>query len=535
VNDDIPLQIEVRAEGYDDRREPVTVTVSEEGRELERREVALAPKGGAAQEIVYVKPNRPGRHVYVAAAPPIPGEQNEADNREARGVRVINKKIKVLYVEGYPRWEYRFLKNALVRDEDVMEARCLLLSAEPDFIQEHSKGASPLVEFPRTPEELFEYDVVIFGDVDPGALADPPSESTKLLANVVRFVEEMGGGFLMIAGEVHSPRSYRGTPIEKLLPVAGVGGEELQGPSPDAAPVFRPQRTEAGKIDPMLALDRDPEENRRLWEDPREGLPEICWYYPVRSVKPGATALLQHPDNLNTYGKHVLMASQFYGLGRSVYLGMDSLWLWRFGTGDRYFYQLYSQAIRFLATTKLYRGNKRYDLFADRRLASIGESVGIRAVVKDRNFNPSEAQAQEVQVLAPGADRPASLPLKRRKRGEFENALALTDQGRYTIWILEEGTDRKADEITVEADITPIEKENPSMDRATLEALARETGGRFTLLEDFPELPGRVAGSAEEEILSVHPEELWDTPAWLLAVAFLLAAEWVLRKTWKLL
>ncbi len=73
------------------------------------------------------------------------------------------------------------------------------------------------------------------------------------------------------------------------------------------------------------------------------------------------------------------------------------------------------------------------------------------------------------------------------------------------------------------------------MDRATLEALARETGGRFSLLEDFPELPGAIAGSAEEEILSVHPEELWDTPAWLLAVAFLLAAEWVLRKTWKLL
>jgi len=538
VNDDVPLQIEVRAEGYEDRREPVTVTVSQDGRDLERREVTLPPKAGVASEVVYVKPSRPGRHVYTAQVAPIPGEQDESDNRVARGIKVINKKIRVLYVEGYPRWEYRYLKNALIRDEDVMEAQCLLLSAEPEFIQEHSKSVRPLVEFPRTPEALFEYDVVIFGDVDPNAIGETREESQKLLANVVRLVEEVGGGFLMIAGEVDAPRSYRGTAIEKILPVTIGSGEEFAGLADDGDQGFRPQRTDAGKTDPVLVVDRDQEENHRLWEGLDDvALPRLYWYYPVRGAKPGATTLLQHPVNPpDRPEKHVILASQFYGLGRTMFLGVDSLWLWRFGIGDRYFYQLYSQAIRFLATTKLYRGNKRYDLFADRRNVSIGDQVGIRAIVKDRNFNPLEADTQEVLVLAPGLDpRPVPHSLKRRKRGEFEKPITLTEQGRWTVRIMEEGSDRVADEITIEADITPIEKENPAMDRVTLEALARESGGTFLLLQDLPDLPDRIPAREETTITSVHPEELWDTWGWLAVVVGLLAAEWILRKTWKLL
>ena len=101
------------------------------------------------------------------------GEKIENDNYLIHHLRVVDTKIKVLYVDNWPRWEYRFLKDGLIRDVETMLAHVINLDADSNTVQPYTKvpGWGPLQRFPKTREELFEYDVVIFGDVDPYELA----------------------------------------------------------------------------------------------------------------------------------------------------------------------------------------------------------------------------------------------------------------------------------------------------------------------------------------------------------------------------
>ena len=72
--------------------------------------------------------------------------------------------LKVLVVDSFPRWEYRFLRNALERDPGV-EVSCLLFHPQLG----KGQGRDYLQEFPAKPEELAKYDVIFLGDVGSGS------------------------------------------------------------------------------------------------------------------------------------------------------------------------------------------------------------------------------------------------------------------------------------------------------------------------------------------------------------------------------
>jgi hypothetical protein len=174
-------------------------------------DASLTPDHPTGNVEFRLKPARVGLARYRIEAQPLPNERITDNNVEFVEINVLDARLRVLFVEGYPRYEYRYLKNALLR-EPTIEASVLLLEADDQFVQE---GTDPIRRFPETPEELGRYDVVLFGDVDPRSGWLSPSQLNMLLD----FVGNDGRGFGLIAGARAAPHRFLGSPLEKLLPV----------------------------------------------------------------------------------------------------------------------------------------------------------------------------------------------------------------------------------------------------------------------------------------------------------------------------
>jgi len=184
---------------------------------------------------------------------------------------VVDSSINVLYVDGYPRWEYRYIKNAMIRDSTV-NISCLLTSADVGFAQEGddpipntntpdrgTKFPGPVARFPESIEEMLPYDVVLFGDVDPLEFTD------RQLQLVVDFVEKRGGGFGMIAGPKWSPLAFRNSPLEAVLPV-NVSRVQPDDSATWIADGFRPVLTPSGEASTIFRFFTDVQQHPSIHE-----------------------------------------------------------------------------------------------------------------------------------------------------------------------------------------------------------------------------------------------------------------------------
>ncbi|MDG1491173.1 MAG: VWA domain-containing protein, partial [Planctomycetota bacterium] len=150
---------------------------------------------------------------------PLEGERVTDDNQLTLSVTVTREKVRVLYVEGYPRYEYRFLNTELRRIDDRIDVQLFLLSATPDFQQDRTRGLASLTSVPTSREELLEnYDVIILGDINPYDISPDPARGEEFVRSLFEFVER-GGGLCIIAGQYDMPRSIAGTEFADLLPV----------------------------------------------------------------------------------------------------------------------------------------------------------------------------------------------------------------------------------------------------------------------------------------------------------------------------
>ena len=147
------------------------------------------------------RPTQVGRFEFVVEAQPQEGELKTERNRLTRTVQVRKEKIRVLLVQAYPSFEFRYLRNMLQRDE-MISLHTVLQEAD---LEHAEQDASALRVFPLRREELFAYDVVIFGDVNPALL------SAAALQNLADFVDQpaKGGALVLIAGPAFMPAAYR--------------------------------------------------------------------------------------------------------------------------------------------------------------------------------------------------------------------------------------------------------------------------------------------------------------------------------------
>lgn len=531
--DEITVTARVSATGFSGREVSLLVEEEESRQVLAERSITLEEGDGKRVALPFI-PQQTGDLRLRVGVRPYQEETLAEDNFANFTVQVRPERIRVLYVEGRPRYEYRNLQNTLRRADRNLVVQCFLLSADRDFPQESTRGTPPLTALPLTAEELLKnYDVIILGDVDPMRLAPTPEQTAQFLASLRQFVEK-GGGFLMIAGEFDAPRSYAGTPVEDLIPVV-LGendGDGLAGGS--WIHEFHPQLENPALAHEICRLHPDPEKNRRLWED-KDGLRGFFWYSPVRKAKPAAEVLLRHPENKNRYGNHVLAAVGYFPEGRTMFLGFDETWRWKFLYSETYFERFWRNAIRYLALNRLRENDRRFRLVSEKTHYEINERALLEARVLDEDFSPSKAAKQRVFLRFPdGRREEAILDPVPGQPGAFRSSILLGAPGAYQAWI-GEGDDPQGKplaSVDFQAALPSREKEKLHLDAATLQAIAKASAGQYLFLGSFPDLQKSFQGGGNIEIPVLPPavEDLWDS-AWLLGILVaLLAIEWIVRK-----
>lgn len=538
----LAMEVTVRHTGYEDQW--VTVTVADQnGRRWGAPTTRKLGEAGVDQVLdvdVVVQVPKGTYTLDVNISGPAT-EENKDNNGKQHTVTVKDDKLRVLYVDTLPRWEYRRIKNFLTRGDQSFRTHCLLLSAEPSFVQEYTHGADglkPIRSFPEEFEELDRYDVLIFGDVDPGLLVATPAKLNKVLGNIRRFVEN-GGGLAVICGEGWTPRAYVDSPLEETLPVdiTATGDEEMHV-TRSFVEEWKPKLTAVGRTHPIMRIRADAEQNRRLWEDRGTGLRELRWWYPTRKPTPAAQVLAYHPDARNRFGHHPLLVTGVYGDGPVLFCATDETWRWfhgmrgaaRVNPGPGDFNRFWGNVVRYLARAHLYRGSKRYKLVSSASEYRQGETVELTAFVKNKNFDDATAPTQRVMVVEPGS-KGRVIEFEKRRDGEYGHAFKPSKNGRYEAWVVGEegvaGTRYAA--ISFEVRFVDPERQNPAMNESGLREIAEASGGAYFRVEDATGLFERLRSDTTRQS-SVIPRPL-KSRTWLpLIFVVLLTIEWLLRK-----
>jgi hypothetical protein len=470
-------------------------------------------------------PDQSGRFIFVAEVDPLAGETVTQNNRAERDVRIIDDFLRLLFVEYEPTWEWRFVKEVFHRDKLVglRGFRTFLRSADP-VVRESNDLFLTSLTLPRS--EFFESDVIFLGDMPATALSSRFCEMTK------EFVEQFGGGLVVIAGPRFGPGQLAETPLADALPVVVDPAGRLRD-----GKEFRLQLTPfAGQYD-FMRLGQSADDLQRGWST----LGKLPWYQPVLRVDPRATVLAEHPTDLCTDGRtrQPLIAIRPYGRGEVVYVGFNELWRLRRLHGEEYYRQFWGQLIHRLGLSHALGDQKRFVVRTDKQQYRRGETALVTVEAYDEDFEPLKEDDVPDRRLQGELTRPEPDDAGRRETpvqaallrpGVFETRVPLTAQGEYRLRMTDPVTGVASEVGLTVADVS-IELRNPVRNVALEHTLAAETGGRSydlttatRFLDDFqPPRPRET---------TIEVRSLWTNWLTFGLLASLLLTEWAVRK-WK--
>ena len=519
VDDIVNFQFKLTASGFQGTKIPVVLRQEGKPEVLARTEVTVGADGQPQEVRLPYRPKEVGQFRFIIQAELPEGMLAAESQRLTRTVQVRKEKIRVLLVQAYPSFEFRFLRNMLARDETI-ELSTVLQDADVEYA-EQDKAA--LRTFPVRRDELFTYDVIILGDVNPALL------SAASLQNLADFVDQpgKGGAMILVAGPKYMPQAYRDTPLARLLPF-DVGSLRYPDPGRPLSEGFIVQPTELGLASPALQLGDTPEETRAIWQN----LPPLYWMVEAVDWKPGVRVLAEHPTRTMRDGRHLpIIAMQYVGAGKVLFHATDETWRWRRRVGDVFFARYWIQTIRYLSRSKLSDGQRSAELTADRREYHPGEPVRLRVRFADERLAPADDHGVTV-VLENQGHKTQRVQLHRIEagRGIFEGLLSQAAVGNYHAWIAVPAVEGRAPAAEFAVVPPPGEFARVRMDTAELQQAAQESKGRLytfltasRLLADLPE--GRPV-----PIETLPPKPLWNRWPVLLLFLVLLIGEWLLRK-----
>lgn len=514
VEDEVTVLARVRASGLEG--ESAAIVLRQDDRVVARQTIRFAADGEQVVPLTF-KPEKAGDFTLAASIEPLPAEVVKDNNSQSQQLRVIDGKIKVLLVEQQPRWEYKYLQALLLRDRRV-KLNVVLLdagSALPTGV-----GSPYLPSFPAKKEDLFAYDLVILGDVDPAHFA------AGQLDTLAEYVSRFGGGLLAIAGRRHLPQSYTNTSLEKLLPVewarpSGVSAAELVADKP-----IRPELTLAGRASLVLRLGDNETSSAAAWAQ----LPPIYWTAPVTRAKPSAEVLVVDPDpaRASRFGKMPIIALQQYGLGQVLFVGTDNAWRWRRNSGDRVYGLFWGQVVQRLALPHLLGEAKRTQLSTDKKSYQSGERVTIYARLYAANFEPIVEPTVRAFVVPAGQGGPRTAVVLRPLPGQpgvYRGEFTAAAPGVYDVLVEQDEKTR----LEIPVTDARIETGQSAMNETLLREMATVSGGGFFREEDLHRLPDAM-DLRTERVRSTFDVEVWSSPLYFALLMVVLSAEWVLRK-----
>ncbi|HEX6997395.1 MAG TPA: glutamine amidotransferase [Gammaproteobacteria bacterium] len=483
---------------------------------LASQTVRLPNRAGVTTAFVDIDVGEAGVRDLRFSLDPLPGEPNVVNNVQLRPMEVPEDRRHVLYIEGEPRWEYKFMRRA-VDDNSAVRVASLLRTTPNKFYRQGVESPDELLNgFPTDAETLFKYDALIIGSYEAAALS---VEQQNLIRD---FVSRRGGSLLMLGGRRGlADGGWSATVVADVLPVRLANPE---APTFERVPA-KARLTAEGRRSAITRLAADDAANAARWSE----LPEIGDFQHVAGLKPGAVTLLEAEIEGKT---EPLLVQQRYGQGNAYVLATGGTWRWQMQLPheDQRHETFWRQLLQALATG----APRAVTLTADRVFYGDETSVRLRAEVKDAEFQP--ADGAKVTVDARRGFAPAgSLELTPvpGERGVYEGTFEAPEPGVYRFEARAErdgetlGTARFA----VRRQDGVTEHFGVQQNRALLERLAAATGGTYFTLDELDELPEAVrfseAGIIERQIL-----ELWSMPIFFLLLLALKGGEWLLRLFW---
>jgi len=428
----------------------------------------------------------------------------------------------VLYIEGHPRNEYKFIRRAVDGDKSLRLVTYLKTGPHKFLRQGIDSPRELAAGFPQNKAELYQYEAMVLGDI-------PKSFFTAdQLAMIREFISERGGGFLMLGGSTALEENFAGSPIADVLPVALMRPALLpahlrQG---TAAEKFNLQLTAEGEHSPLLRLAFNSATNRQQWEK----LPQLQGINVTGPAKPGATVLAVHPT-LNLGGEALpVIAIERYGRGRSMVIATASTWRWQMllPHEDLSHERFWRQVLRWLAAAS----PTPLELSLDQASYGDGEPVTVRVRVVDSDFAPVNGAAVWLKLTDPlGSVRDVQLEREIEVEGYYGGSFDVTGDGIHHLEAVAMLPSGEVQETATHflAGRPVVEFSEPDMDAALLKAMAAAGGGKFyadspvdRLVDDLKHL---------EKVIPVTVErDIWDVPLVLFALGGLFALEWLIRR-----
>jgi Mg-chelatase subunit ChlD len=506
---------------------------------IETREVPIRENGSPIEVRFHQTPTVAGGvELFVRVRPPAGvRELSQDDNERRKTVNVIDRKLHVLVVASGPMREYRFLHTMLNRHSSI-DVDIWLQTVSPSTVGQVSQESKRLlVEFPKTAAELFDYDVIVAFDPDWSRVS---VEGRKFLMN---WVSEHGGGLILVAGDIYTPQLAGATDdaikeIKALYPVelsASISDLSLDARAEQPWPVAL---TREGREAGFLQLADNSPDTEAQWKQ----FSGVYRCYPTGGAKSAATvyANFGDPRVQNEHGQPILFAAQFYGSGRTLYLGSPEMWRLR-AVDEEYFERFWTKAIREVGQGRLRRGTARGLLLLERNQYALGQTIRIRANLLDPQLAPLEVESVELDVFDPhGAPLIAPRALKRDrerdKSGQYWADFRAAVPGTYRVLVRPQPDDEKQN-LTAKIDVVlpNLESDNPRQNAKLLTDLARETGGKYLPLEKAAaELAALLPDRGERFAVDEQLRALWDREWVLYLLVGLLGSEWVIRKLLRL-
>ncbi len=519
------LMVEVTLEQTGYAGEVVDLEVMDDGRIVSSEKVRFPATGEAVVARVSFKADQAGARQFQFRTAPQRGEAVAENNKRGALIQVDDRVEKVLYFEGEPRFELKFLRRAVQGDKNL-QLVVLQRTAENRFSRFELDEPGELDGgFPTKREELFRYDGLILGSIEASFFTH---DQLRLIAE---FVAERGGGFMMLGGRrSFSEGGWSGTPVAEVLPV--ILSPAWTGGAGEGEPFFAEVSVEPttwGKSHPALQLASTEEASLQVWER----LPKLSTFNPLTQIKPGATNLLVGKGE-GLPGEQVVLAYQRYGRGKSLAWSVHDSWHWQMHADipveDQTHETLWRQLLRWLVSYV----PEPVEVEVGSDIVAPGQRVEVRAEVHDPGFLPVNNANVTATVETPGGQT-ISVPLDWtvEKDGEYVGGFAADEEGLYGVRV-EAGTrSQSLGEGSAWVESAALENElyDAQLRRSSLERLASETGGRYYDADNARRVVDDLAFSREGSTL-LERRDLWDMPIVFVALAALLALEWGLRRRW---
>lgn len=496
------------------RDQVVTVTMKTSEGKDESKEIRVAAMGRTNESIDWL-PTELGDVTLTLNVPKLGGEIRGDNNEMTAPISIRQEKLKVLVIESLPRWEYRYLRNALSRDPGV-EVSCLLF--HPGLDKRGGGNSDYIPEFPPTKEELAKYDVIFLGDVgiEDGQLTQEQCTWIKGL------VGQQASGLVFMPGIDGRQFSLLETELSELMPVV------LDETQPGGWGSRTPQHfelSELGRRSLLTKLADTADENLEVWGN----LPGFQWYAPVLSAKPGTETLAVHQEVSNKSGRLPLLVTRPYGAGKVLFMGTDGAWRWRKGVEDLYHYRFWGQVVRWMAYQRNMAQGESMRLYYSPEQPQVRQTITFNANVMETSGEPLSSGDVTLAIVPPsGRVKTVRFESTGEEWGAFSGRFTPSEPGEHRLKLFCKQTNESLETVVFVQGVALEQIGKPARPEV-LEEIARVTRGQVLALDRVDDVV---------QLLSLMPDPppairrlaLWSHPAVAGFFILLLAMFWVGRK-----